>query len=342
MRLTDTSPYEVSSKSLPVISAIAQSPPSIGSALLHRMNKLTEEFDQIRMSIPDIVPKLIRMYKSKYAYHTIALEGNTLSPGETELVIEQGMTIGGKSLREHLEAKNIPEALEVIIEISKTPKRRLVLADILDIHKLTMKGIEESDPGEFRKGFVGISGTKYLPPPAYELKPLLQTMLDYINSPPKEITHIELAFKAHLWCVYIHPFNDGNGRVARLLTGLILLRYGYPPMIIRNEHRRRYIASIRAVESKSAFKPYYQFMSDEFISTLMAYVLGAKQETSADAVIPLADAARSYGLNPGYLGLRARTGGIPAFKEGKLWYVRQKDIEEYVKKRTRRQLLSES
>ncbi|MGI0080223.1 MAG: hypothetical protein ACRECH_11415 [Nitrososphaerales archaeon] len=68
------------------------------------------------------------MYKSKYAYHTIALEGNTLSPGEIQLIIEQGITIRGKSLKEHLEAKNIPKALEVILDIAKTPKRSLLVS----------------------------------------------------------------------------------------------------------------------------------------------------------------------------------------------------------------------
>lgn len=110
-------------------------------------------------------------------------------------------------------------------------------------------------------------------------------------------------------------------------------------MIIRNEHRNRYNAAIREAQLRSNLRPYYEFMSHEFISTLTSYIISAKQESAEDLPIPLADAARPYGLEPEYLGLLARTGGISAFKEGKLWYIRRKDIEEYVRKRSRRQLL---
>ncbi len=128
MKRTDISPHDVAPKSLAVIKTIEQSLALFSPNLVNRIQNLTEEFDDIRHSTPDIVRKLVQMYKSKYAYHTIALEGNTLSPGEIQLIIEQGITIRGKSLKEHLEAKNIPKALEVILDIAKTPKRSLLVS----------------------------------------------------------------------------------------------------------------------------------------------------------------------------------------------------------------------
>lgn len=339
MRRTDNSPYDIAPKSLRVIEAIRDSPSSMSLALVKRMNNLGDEFDEIRSSTPDIILKLAWMYKSQYAYHTIALEGNTLSQEQTRFIIEQGMTIANKSLRENLEARNIPDALNIVLDIAKTPRKPLTQGDILDIHKLAMNGISEAEPGRFRAGFVQIGGTPYVPPPAYEVGLLIDRMLTHINSNPKRMSPIELAFKAHLWLVTVHPFLDGNGRVARLFGGLILVRNGYPPIMIRKEHRRRYVAGLKEAQTKSVFKNYYDFMAEEFISTLAAYTASARQESSGDAVIPLAEAAKRFGLDPEYLGLLARKGVIPALKTEKRWQVRIKDMDEYLRKRHRREAL---
>ncbi|RLG04780.1 MAG: Fic family protein, partial [Thaumarchaeota archaeon] len=120
--------------------------------------------------------------------------------------------------------------------------------------------------------------SKYLPPPAYEVPFLVEQMVDHLNSNPFRLDSIELALKAHLWLVSIHPFRDGNGRVARLLMGLILLRGGYPPAIVRREHRRRYLSVIEKAQIRLDLKPYYDFMAQELLTTMNTYLSMIKQQ----------------------------------------------------------------
>jgi len=197
-----------------------------------------------------------------------------------------------------------------------------------------MRGIDEAEPRRFRSGYVAISGSKYFPPPAYEVR----FLVEHLNSNPFRLDSVELAFKAHLWLVSIDPFRDGNGRVARLLMGLILLRGGYPPAIIRKELRRRYLSVIEKAQTRLDFKPYYDFMAQELLTTMNTYLIMIKQQSGEDAVVSLAEAAKKYGLDPGYLGLLARRGILPAIKVGNRWHIRVKDLKTYLAKRRLRRI----
>ena len=337
-REMDTSLDGLARRSLKFIKAIEDSrPPLISSGLASKIAGLKREFDLLRPLRPDMVCRMAMALKTEYAYHTISLEGNTLSLEETRLVIDYGMTVRNHPLREHLEAANIPKALEYIIELSKK-SRKLKADDILALHSIVMRGIDEAEPGRFRSGYVAIAGSKYLPPPAYEVPFLVEQMVEHLNSNPFKLDPVELAFKAHLWLVSIHPFRDGNGRIARLLMGLILLRGGYPPAIIRREHRRRYLSVIEKAQTRLDFKPYYDFMAQELLTTMNAYLIMIRQQSGEDAVVSLAEAAKKYGLDPGYLGLLARRGILPAIKVGNRWHIRVKDLKTYLAKRRLRRI----
>ena len=260
---------------LDVIKIIEASKPSpISSRLTTRIAELKKQLSTLS---PSVIYGIDTALKTEYTYHMIAIEGNTLSLKEVRLIIEHGSTIGSHSLREHLEAVNIPKALEYIIE-SAGRKRKLRVEDILVLHSLAMRGIDKAEPGRFRRGYVAITGSKYLPPPAYEVPFLVEQMVDHLNSNPFRLDPVELTLKAHLWLISIHPFRDGNGRVARLLMGLILLRGGYPPAIIRREHRRRYLSVIEKAQIRLDFKPYYDFMAQELLTTMNTYLSMIKQQ----------------------------------------------------------------
>ena len=152
-------------RSLDVIKVIeASKPVLISSRLTTRIAELKKQLSTLS---PSVIYGIDTALKTGYTYHMIAIEGNTLSLKEVRLIIEHGSTIGSHSLREHLEAVNIPKALEYIIE-SAGRKRKLRVEDILVLHSLAMRGIDEAEPGRFRSGYVAISDSKYLPPPAYE------------------------------------------------------------------------------------------------------------------------------------------------------------------------------
>ena len=133
------------------------------------------------------------------------------SLGETRMVIREGLTVKGKSLIEHLEAKNHPQAITYIENLIN---EKLGEPDIREIHNLLFSGLCES-PGNYRNGQVYIEGSDYMPPPAFEIPSLVQELIDWLNSNPEELRPIEMAAVFHHKLVAIHPFDDGNGRVGQ-------------------------------------------------------------------------------------------------------------------------------
>ncbi len=327
--LSKTSPWDKALRAVAIIRAIGKAKPTTSPRLTKKISELLDELAAIRKDDPRIIIKLTKKLRVKYTYHTNSIEGNTLTESETRSFIETGMTVSGKPLRDFTETKNIPEALNMIIDMAQANKP-LRLSDLLDLHKIVVKDTEEAEPGYFRKGFVRIGNSPYVPPPVYELDNLVDEMLTYSNNNPDKLNPYELAFKTHLWLVSIHPFEDGNGRVTRLVAGLIQLRHHMPPIIIKREHRRRYWSVLRATQKQEGLKPYYDFMAEEYIATLIEYVTAARQTGPEDNLVPLAEAAKKYKLDTEYLGLLARTGVIKGMKNGGRWMIRVKDMEDYV------------
>jgi Fic family protein len=321
--------WDAAPRALAVIKVIGKTPPTISPRLVKKLTNLQSELAIIRKDEPRIIPKLTRRLRAKYTYHTNAIEGNTLTLSETRAFIETGMTISGKPLRDFTEAKNIPEALNMVIDIAQAGKP-LRLSDLLDLHRIVVKDTDEADPGYFRKGLVTIGDSKYVPPPAYELGRLVDEIIACINKNPEKLNPYQLAFKAHLWLASIHPFEDGNGRVARLLAAIIQLKHHTPSIIIKAEHKKRYWSVLRKTQDKVTLKPYYDFMAEEYIATLIDYITAARQAGPEDDLVPLAQAAKKYKLDAEYLGLLGRTGVINATKHGGRWMVRIKDFHDYM------------
>lgn len=164
-----------------------------------------------------------------HTYHSNAIEGNTLTLPETKLVLEEGITIGGKSLREHLEATNNAKAFDLIEEIAKK-KKTINHVAIQQIHEVVTAGILE-DSGKYRTKNVRITGSAKTPPDWSKVTKLIDELIEktalYKRHP------VEVAALLHHRFVEIHPFIDGNGRVSRLLTNLYLITQGYPPVVLK-------------------------------------------------------------------------------------------------------------
>ena len=335
-RISKVSPWDIAPKAVAIIRSIAETKPTVAPRLINSIERLQDEFASIRSEDKRIVAKLTRRLRAKYTYHTNSIEGNTLTESETSSFIETGLTVSGKPLKDYTEAKNIPSALNMLIDMARDTMPLLRTFEILDLHRLVVNGIEEANPGYFRKGFVRLANSTYVPPPAYEIGTLIKEMVSYVNKNPDKLTPVEMAFKVHLWFVSIHPFDDGNGRVARLLAGLILIKHRLPPPIVKTEHKRKYLSVLRKTQYNDSTKSYYDFMAEEYMATLTEYITTARQEGPGDNLVPLAHAAKRYNLNVEYLGLLARTGAINAMKSGGRWMVRVKDIEKYVKGRRRK------
>lgn len=201
---------------------------------------------EIRPLPAEVVEELRHRYEVGLTHHSTAIEGNTLSQSETQIVIEKGITIGGKSMLEHLEVIGHKEALDFVIELAEaaTP---IGEREIREIHALVMKGQDTGDRGRYRNLDVKAAGTEYVYPSHLRLPELMESFVSWLGT--ADLHPVDLATEAHLRFVTIHPFRDGNGRVGRLLMNLLLLRHGYPIAILRVQQRAEYIAALELAQS---------------------------------------------------------------------------------------------
>lgn len=211
---------------------------------LAKIDLLKLWLDSFRPLASDVVAELKKHYDVKFTYNSNAIEGNTLTQSETEMVLEKGITVGGKTLAEHLEVVGHKEAIDYI-EFLAQKDSPITEREIKDIHHLLMKGVDRSDAGSYRTLDVRAAGTDHLYPPHYLVKEMMEHFIVWLNSDEAKNLHsLNYAAEVHYRFVSIHPFKDGNGRTARLLMNLALLRKGYPVVVIPNSVRSDYIESL--------------------------------------------------------------------------------------------------
>ena len=281
--------------------------------------------DSLRPLPEDAVRKLRQAVEIEFTYNSNAIEGNTLTLRETQLVIREGLTIGGKSLREHLEARNHPKAIQYVENLATQELRE---SDILKIHRIVCSGILEN-AGEYRKSQVYIEGSDYLPPPAFEIPDLMKQLLKWLRKNPEELRPVEMAAVFHYKFVSIHPFDDGNGRVARLLMNLRLIKHGYPLTVIRNYDRRRYYDTLRKADNGN-LKSLTTFIARCVEQSLDLYLSAIEPTDKTNKLIPLSEAAKKTPYSQEYLSLLARKGAIAATKIGKNWHITPEALNEYL------------
>lgn len=219
-------------------------------------------------------PNTIKSIRDKllldWTYNSNAIEGNTLTLVETKVVLE-GITIGGKTLREHLEIINHKDAILYIEEIVQNEQKFSEML-IKNIHRLVLKGINDEFAGLYRKENVVISGAKHIPPQHYLLVDEMELFVKWYWEIGVNLHPIERAAKVHTEFVKIHPFIDGNGRTARLLLNLELMKNGYPPIIIRNENKVKYYNAIDIAHTVGDYKDFIKIVNDELNNSLDLYL----------------------------------------------------------------------
>lgn len=195
--------------------------------------------------------------KTELAYTSNAIEGNTLTRRETELAIDEQVTSGSKPIKDYMEAINHAKAFEFILETGKN-KAKIDEDFVLQIHKIILSGIDDTNAGFYRSVRVRISGSKTVLPNPLKVPDLMKDFGDWLVQKTDDI--LIKALESHYRLVTIHPFIDGNGRTARLLMNAILLENGYAPIIIRSIDRRRYLSALEAYQTKEDKDTYYRFM----------------------------------------------------------------------------------
>lgn len=206
--------------------------------LLDELTALHAALTKIRPLPDDVLQELAGRYAVRFTHHSTAIEGNTLTQSETQIVLEKGITIGGKSLREYLEVIGHKEALDFVLMLAERSEP-VTKRDIRDVHSLVVKGQGDRDAGAYRTLNVKAAGTEFAYPDHLHVPGLMRDLLVWLNAPSK-LHPVEFATEAHLQFVTIHPFRDGNGRVGRLFMNLLLLRAGYTIAVIPVSKRREY------------------------------------------------------------------------------------------------------
>lgn len=179
-----------------------------------------------------------------WTYNSTAIEGSTLNLRETALILQEGITSGNKVLTDYMAAQAHRDAINLVYDFVK--KKQVINENtILKLHRITMKGLFDVEVvGKYRNVPVWIRGSSYAPPPPEQVPMLMKKIVRRINTNPEHFDPITLSAIMHLDFESVYPFGDGNGRVGRLLSNWILMKYNYPPIIIENREKKKYFQAL--------------------------------------------------------------------------------------------------
>ncbi|XP_074494101.1 protein adenylyltransferase FICD [Sebastes fasciatus] len=234
---------------------------------------LVEEIDQRYFSIIDSkvrrlmsIPKgnsaLRRVMEETYyhhIYHTVAIEGSTLTLSEIRHIIETRYAVAGKSLQEQNEAIGVDAAMKYINTTLLSRTGTMTVSDILEIHRRVLGYVDPVEGGRLRTSQVFVG--HHIPPHPQDLQRHMQELVQWLNSEEALQLHpVEYAALAHYKLVYVHPFVDGNGRTSRLLMNLGLMQARYPPITIRKEQRAEYYGALDTA-NEGDVRPFIRFIA---------------------------------------------------------------------------------
>jgi Fic family protein len=233
--------------------------------LLSEIDSRRERLDTLRLLDQESIRDALLV---EYTYESNRIEGNTLTLRETDLVIHKGLTVGGKSMREHLEAINHNQAVLFLLDFARgleTFSERI----LKDLHGLVLHGIDRDNAGRFRTVPVLISGSRHVPPQAIQVPSLVEELFRDFPTWQKALHPVVLAAEVHERIATIHPFTDGNGRTARLCMNLLLLRAGYPLANIPGdtESRRRYYDALEACNLGKSKEDFHRLVAEQVLAS---------------------------------------------------------------------------
>ncbi|MBX0327398.1 Fic family protein [Oscillochloris sp. ZM17-4] len=263
----------------------------------------------------------------RLTFHSNAIEGNTLSLRETQLVIERGLTIGGHTLAEHLEATNHAAAVRALLAMADA-EAPLGVATILELHRLVMERMLD-EAGAWRSGAVSIRGSALQPPPAAQVPGLMDEWLAWLDGPGRAYGPVERAAIAHHGFVAVHPFRDGNGRTGRLLLNLLLLRAGFPPALLLQEWRLGYLEALSQAD-RGRYGPLLNLVGRAVEIGLDLYLEACDAAPPQEDLLPLRELAAGGDFSAEYLALLIRKGRLAGSKRGGRWYSTRAALARYV------------
>ena len=241
--------------------------------LISNIEDKKAQLDRLRPLSTAALQQLQKHYDVELTYTSNAIEGNTLTLRETAEVIEHGITVGGKKLREHIEAVDHYEALLWMREQAATTSP-LGETTVVELHRRIVARSRPDIAGQYSRLPRRIAGSPVVFPNPAKIPDLMGDFGAWLNAAPLDPAS---AFEAHFRLTAIHPFGDGNGRTARLMMNLMLIRGGYPPVAVRPEDRKTYLDALERGSLAGDLRPFQMFMHEQLDSTLGNYLSALRE-----------------------------------------------------------------
>lgn len=302
--------------------------------ILQQLQTKKQRLDNYKPFQNQLIKNLKEWFRIELTYTSNAIEGNTLTRQETAMVVEEGLTVQGKSLAEHQEAINHAKAFDFIQTLVDKKRQELTARDILDIHSIILSKIDDTNKGRYRTVAVRLRGSGTILPNALKVRELMDKFITWVRSDNSDHP-IKIAVDAHFRLVSIHPFVDGNGRTARLLMNLLLMQAGYPPAIVRKEDRSAYITSLEKGQTKNDLSNYYNLMMEAIDRSLDIYLEAVEPEriepTSEQRFYTTDEVAKLLQVDPESVRRYVRRGHLRAVKlGGKFIRIDKTDLDNFI------------
>lgn len=293
----------------------------IQQQLKNRLKELKDKYNLLRVGKDDLLKLIEEAEVAESVYNSNAIENSTLTLAETERILLELEVARQVSSREIFEARNLARVSEYIrIKAKETDVNKEI---ILFLHKMLITAIKDDIAGRFRNKGEYVRVGNHIAPPPEQVDILINKVIgDYIND--HESYFIEKVSRFHLEFENVHPFNDGNGRIGRVLVNWQLIRLGFPPIIIRNKEKSDYYDSFAVYRDKSDLKPMSKIIALGIMESLhkrISYLEGSKR-------IKLSEFANKHHKTASALTNAARRQTIPAFREKGVWKIAENSIIE--------------
>ena len=267
----------------------------MASSVLKEIDRLKRELDELRPLPPEVVARVEQKLRIESNYHSNAVEGNALTLGETRRLILRGLTARGKPIRDHLDIQGHDQAVKAI-ERAVKDEEPLTEVFIRNLHRVLLKEPYENaavtpdgrrstrliTPGDYKttpNNVVTLTGEIYHFTPPEQVKPAMSDLLDWYRAREASGEHpVITAATFHYRFVRIHPFDDGNGRMARLLMNLILIRHGYTVAIVQSDHRERYLQELERADRTEDLAQFIDYIASCCRYALTRYLDAARGE----------------------------------------------------------------
>lgn len=211
----------------------------------------------------DMLEQIKKYYRIGLTWSSNAIEGNTLTESETKVLLEDGLTAGGKPLRDTLEVLGHAKAYDFMFTLLHN--NTITESDVLMLHRLFYQGVEGEHAGRYREMDVFITGSHYPVTPPSQIKTEMEALFEWSFRERPRYHPVVFAAQLHKRLVFIHPFKDGNGRVARLAMNAVLIQTGYLPAIIPPVLRQEYISLLETAHTND--KPFVEFIAERVLQS---------------------------------------------------------------------------